>query len=130
MWLHIQICYHMSLSKMGLTTWDISFNWTLICSVAAYVVLITLSHSHNTSVLAVEFEQAIFSGRLFSFILCLVIQCVYIMARENQSNISSNIFSACLMKCWMKNYLFHMTNFLVCKRSSNIPSNIRTFIHS
>ena len=53
-----------------------------------------------------------------------------IKAGANQSNISSNIFSPCLMKCWMKNYVFHMTNFLVYTRSSNIPSNIRTFIHS
>ena len=52
-----------------------------------------------------------------------------IMAGANQTNISSNIFSACLMKCWMKNHVFHMTNFLVCTRSSNIPSNIWTFIH-
>ena len=53
-----------------------------------------------------------------------------VMAGQNQSNISSNIFSACLMKCWMKKYVFHMTNFLVWTRSSNIPSNILTFIHS
>ena len=54
----------------------------------------------------------------------------YVKADANQSTISSNIFSACLMKCWMKNYIFRMTNFLACTHSSNIPLNIWTFIQS
>ena len=71
--------------------------------------------------------------KLFRWLFCLVrsiSQILSVMAGANQSNISSNIFSACLTKRWIKNYVFHMTNFLVCTRSSNIPSNIRTFIHS
>ena len=67
----------------------------------------------------------------FAFnIFKLIQQNFLVKVGANQSKIPSNIFSACLMKCWMKNYVFHMTNFLVCTRSSNIPSYIRTSIHS